>query len=205
MLPAPIPMTAAKNELRSEMRALRLGLDGKLARKAAGLAASHLASLPAFSRARAVALYSPVRGEIDTAPILATLRARGIVTCYPCMAPGHRVLSFHDVADPAQLVKNRLDIPEPTSTMPIVDATQIDVVVVPGLAFDQHGCRLGWGRAYYDTTLHAVPAALRLGLAYDFQIVASVPSTPSDERMDVLCTETGLRMTHARPLLRRNS
>jgi len=198
MIPLPLAMRAAKDELRQEMRDRRLSLAPARARELSERATAHVRALPEYAAARVVALYAPMRGEIDTGPLARDLRSRGVVVCYPCVAQGHRVLAFHDVPDEALLRPSRLGIPEPTEDMPRVLLTSIDVVVVPGLAFDEAGGRLGWGLAYYDNTLAAALQALRIGLAFELQIVPAVPLAADDERVDVICTETGARRTRAR-------
>ncbi|MBI4511648.1 MAG: 5-formyltetrahydrofolate cyclo-ligase [Deltaproteobacteria bacterium] len=194
-------MRALKDELRREMRIRRLDVSMEQSRKCAEMAARHIARIPGFREAGVVAVYAPVRGELDTAPLVSELRSRGKTVCYPCMAPSHRLLAFHAVDDETRLVPSRLGIPEPTEDMPVVPSDRIEWIIVPGLAFDARGGRLGWGRAYYDTTLAAKPLALRVGLAHGFQIVHSVPETADDERMDAIVTELGARLTLARTQL----
>jgi 5-formyltetrahydrofolate cyclo-ligase len=195
-----LAMRAAKVELRRTMRERRVALPAADAARLAARAAVHLAALPALAAARVVALYAPVRGEIDTAPIAQALRARGLMLCYPRVVPAHRHLHFHAVADERALCPSPgLGIPEPPADLPRVAAHEIDLFVVPGLAFDRAGERLGWGRGYYDTTLAAAPEAFRVGYAYDFQLVPAVPVSADDERVDVLVTETGAHVTAARP------
>jgi 5-formyltetrahydrofolate cyclo-ligase len=81
-----------------------------------------------------------------------------------------------------------------------VPLAEIDLYILPGLAFDARGARLGWGRGHFDATLAATPRALRLAWAYEFQVVAAVPEGPGDERVDVIVTETSVHLTGARPL-----
>lgn len=192
-------MLAAKDDLRSSMRDRRLGLSDAEAQSCSTAASHHLAGLPQVTAAKIVALYAAMRGELATGSLAAALRARGVTVCYPCMAKPHRLLAFHGVADEAGLRPNRLGIAEPTEDMPVVAPDSIDVIVVPGLAFDRQGGRLGWGGAYYDTTLAAAPHALRVGLAYGFQVVARVPTTATDQRVDILVTEASAHVTGARP------
>ena len=185
-------MHAIKTELRHDMRQRRLALAPASAWHAAEHAAA--AALPELENARIVALYAPVRGEIGTAPLAALLRSMNKIICYPRMG-ADRMLAFHTVHDEAVLAQNGLGIHEP----PIhTEAVLPDAIVVPGLAFDASGGRLGWGHAYYDTTLAHAHSALRVGYAYEFQIVTCVPQSDADERMDILVTERGARHTHAR-------
>lgn len=194
-------MRAAKDELRREMRDRRLALAPADAARRAAEATAHLVDLPGVAAARLVALYAPVRQELDTRAAAEALRSRGAQTAYPRIIPGRRELRWYLVGDEAALAPTGpLAIPEPPDDAPVVPDTAIDVFVVPGLAFDARGARLGWGRGFFDHALAAAPQALRVGFAYDFQLVPTVPESADDVRMDVLVTDTGARTTSARPL-----
>jgi 5-formyltetrahydrofolate cyclo-ligase len=182
-------MHAAKDELRQKMRRLRSSLDPREAERLAALAAPHLVGLSDLASVRRVALYAPVRGEIATRPLHDALSGRGIACAYPRIA-ADGPLEFVDAA-PADLVADRLGIPSPAADATPVPLADIDVFVVPGLAFDLDGERLGWGHGHYDRTLAGAPAALRVGYAYGFQIVAAVPIDADDEHVDLVVTETG--------------
>jgi 5-formyltetrahydrofolate cyclo-ligase len=141
-----------------------------------------------------VALFGSVRGEIDTAPLHAALAAGGATLAYPRVVAGTRMLAFHAVADADALRPSRaLGVPEPPADAAAVALADIRVFIVPGLAFDASGARIGWGRGHYDHTLAAAPRALRVGYAFELQILQAVPAGAGDERMDVLCTEAGAR------------
>lgn len=176
------------------MRDLRDALPPGAHAGASAAAARHLLSLPEVARADTVALFGSTRGEIDTAPVHAALVARGATVAYPRVVAGTPRLAFHAVRDLAALRPGeRLGVPEPPADAPELRLEDIRVFIVPGLAFDPTGARVGWGRGHYDHTLAAAPRALRVGYAFEFQIVAAVPAGAGDERMDVLCTEAGAR------------
>ena len=195
--PAPMP-NAEKDQLRAEMRARRIVVPLEAARDAAERAARALLALPAIAVAGVVALYAAFRAELSTLPAAQALRARGLRLCYPRVSARSKLLTFHEVSDEALLLPNRLGIPEPPEASPLVAPSAIDVIVVPGLAFDPLGGRLGWGGAYYDHTLAAAQRALRVGYAYELQIVPDVPMHGADARVDFLVTEMGARPTGAR-------
>lgn len=206
MTVASLAMSLAKDDLRQQMRSARLALSAAKAAKSADSATRRLSELPQLALARTVAIYAPVRGEIDTQPLASLLRSRGAIVVYPRMAKDSRLLSFC-ASQGDDLVQNSLGIPEPPAAARPVVLSDIDVFVVPGLAFDDAGDRLGWGRGYYDTTLRTAPHALRVGFLYDFQRVATVPADADDECVDTLVTEINVLVTHARPARppRRNS
>lgn len=87
------------------------------------------------------------------------------------------------------LKPNQFGVGEPSlGTEERVDPATIDVVICPGVAFSKECVRLGFGRGYYDRFLKLAPNATKMGLAYDFQILASVPADPQDVPMDIIVT-----------------
>lgn len=186
----------AKNELRRAMRERRLGVPPAEAARAAERAAEHLLALAELASVKTVGIYAAVRGELSTSAVDRGLRARGVTIGYPIVPADRsaRVLTFH-VASPADLAPGTWDLPEPPADAPALALTALDALILPGLAFDRTGARLGWGGAYYDHTLAAASSALRLGFAHAFQVVPRVPETQGDERVDVIVTELGARRT----------
>lgn len=195
------PMDAAKDELRQKMRDLRLGLSPEDVRRRGAHAAPYLLALPELAQVRRVALFAPVRNEIDTMPLHHALRQRGVVVLYPRIVATD-TLSFAAVASLDDMRPGQLGIPEPAAAEPEIATTAIDVFVVPGLAFGPAGERLGWGRGHYDRTLAGAPLALRVGFAYDFQVVPVVPVGADDVCMDVVVSCAGAHRI-AEPHLRR--
>jgi 5-formyltetrahydrofolate cyclo-ligase len=181
-----------KAELRQTMWARRAAIDEAAARAASVAASEHAVALVVARDARRVALYSPMRGELDPAPMAARLRDLGVVLVYPRITgPGR--LAFHEVADPSALRRSQLGIAEPAESFPEIAANRLDLIVTPGLAFDQAGGRLGWGGGYYDAALASAPAVPAAGFFYSFQLIAEVPRSPADRLVDLLVCETGVR------------
>lgn len=160
-------------------------------------------------RAGCVAGFVAVRSEIDPGPALDEVRRRGGRVVFPRVVEDRQPrLSFHVVA-PSELRAGRFGIPEPPADSPEVRLEDIDLMIVPGLAFDPGGRRLGFGGGYYDEVLrlrrgagrHEAdpadsgglgPTGVRLvvGLAYDFQIVDACPAEPHDQPIDCVVTES---------------
>lgn len=141
----------------------------------------------------AVSLFWPMRDEIDVRPLMAALAARGAELCLPVMQGRDRPLLFRrwQAGDP--LARGPFGVDEP-----LEDAAEVRpaVVVVPLLAFDAAGNRLGYGGGYYDRTLRALRntspengVVLAVGVAYDEQETASVPECPWDEPLDMVVTD----------------
>jgi 5-formyltetrahydrofolate cyclo-ligase len=187
---------ARKDALRQRLRAERNALDETRVRAASAHVCAHVLGLPAIARAQTVALYAAIQRELDVSPVAVALLARGARVAYPRI-DGDR-LAFHAVRDLGQLAPSTFGIPTPAEALPVVPTAELDAVVVPALAFDERGHRLGYGRGYYDGELAAAPRALRVGVAYDFQLVDELPVHTADQPVDVVVTEHGARATGAR-------
>lgn len=185
-------MRVAKDMLRREMKDRRSALPPALHAAKSAAAAAHLLGLPELKAAAVIALYGATRDETDTAPLHDALADKIIV--YPRVVLDTPLLSFFAVTDRNVLLPSEtLGVLEPPPAAPPVALVDIQIFVVPGLAFDAHGARVGWGRGHYDHTLAAAPQALRVGYAFEIQIAPAVPTTTGDELMDLLCTDAGIR------------
>jgi 5-formyltetrahydrofolate cyclo-ligase len=142
-----------------------------------------------------VAVYAAKGTEVETARIAEHAARRGLTIVYPRVAGDDRTLAFHEVSA-AELAPGRFGLSEPSADAPRMTLARIAAFVIPGLAFDRTGGRIGWGRGYYDVTLAQAPSALRIGIAFDCQVIDHVPRDPHDVPMSFLITETG---THQVP------
>jgi 5-formyltetrahydrofolate cyclo-ligase len=135
-----------------------------------------------------IALYAAKGSEVDPLHIDDDARAHGLIVVYPRIAES-RALAFHAV-DRDDLVPARFGLREPRADAPAVDLASIAAFIVPGLAFDREGGRMGWGMGHYDATFAAASTeALRIGLAFDCQIVERVPREPHDQMLHMIVTE----------------
>jgi 5-formyltetrahydrofolate cyclo-ligase len=195
-----------KRALRHEMRARREALSDDERRTRAAAACARLLGLPEVGGigGKTVAGYAAVRGELDPAAALAEFRDRGASIVLPRVddaqpsiprAQSGPRLRFHPVAAGVVLQPGRFGIPEPDRlSLVTVAPSAIDVVIVPGVAFDLEGGRVGNGGGYYDAVFsRAAPwrsEALRIGFAYDFQIVDRCPADEHDLPVHLVVTET---------------
>ena len=142
-----------------------------------------------------VAGYVAAKGEIDPAPALQALAALGATVALPRVGAESPLLRFAR-ADAGPLVVGRFLLPEPAASAPEVSLDALDVVIVPGLAFDAEGRRLGFGGGYYDGAFgnglpgDHVRGAVLIGFGYDFQVVARCPSSALDVPVDLVVTDT---------------
>lgn len=170
----------------------RAGQDPLVAARRGRLALEYLLRDPRWRRARIVGLYMPIRSELDTAHLLAQALASGKQVYLPrILDKNGRSMQFGACASVAALVPGVWGIPEP---MPGPEPEWLDLVVLPGLAFDKSGIRLGYGGGFYDSYLGASGLVeLTLGLCYSFQIIEKIMADPWDIRVNGLCSEAGLQ------------
>ena len=181
-----------KNNMRHTMRAVRDSIShSSRAETAERVAAEGLAFLD--TNTGVVAGYYPLRGEFDCSPLLTRLTAEGWRIALPAVPAEDGPLEFRVWTSGTPLTPGKFRIPEPAADAPII---QPSVVLVPLLAFDAAGHRLGYGRGYYDRTIatlrrSGIVAAIEL--AFDEQEVSQVPTEQHDERLDWILSPSGSR------------
>jgi len=177
----------AKRELRARMRSVRgvLPLPAAAARSSA--ATAHALALPELAAARVVLGFSAFRKELDPAALLTAARAEGKRVGLPRVVGD--ALHLHEVGADDVLEEGAFGVLEPPEAAARIDPAEVDVVLVPGLAFDARGHRIGYGRGFYDRLLPQLTRAFRVGLAYDFQLVPELPEDPHDVPVHCLITD----------------
>lgn len=139
---------------------------------------------PRYLAARTVMLYCSLPDEVDTARLLAEGCGKTIVLP---RVTGPETMELRLYEGPVSMAKGAFGIMEPTGPA-FTDYQAIDLAIVPGMAFDPQGHRLGRGRGYYDRFLPLIPQAYKIGLCFPFQLVGNVPTEPTDIAMDeVVC------------------
>ena len=141
-----------------------------------------------ISRETVVAGYWPIGGEADVRPLLAKLSDMGATCVLPVIEGSAQALRFREWRPGDQLGDAPLGTRQPTADKPWGIP---DVVLVPLLAFDARGYRLGQGGGYYDRTLTGL-SAFSVGIAYSCQQVSEVPRDAHDRRLDWIVTEQAL-------------
>ena len=141
-----------------------------------------------YAGARVIALYAPVKREVDTAVVMREALAAGKIVLFPVVAG--EALLFREVTGEHDLVRGAFGIAEPCETCPGRLPDEADGIVVPGVAFDRSGRRIGYGRGYYDRALHRLEGTGRLvGFGFDFQLVDEIVGEPHDVALDLIITE----------------
>lgn len=143
-----------------------------------------------FSRAETLALYSPVNNEVGTGRLLTVALSHGKRICFPRVSG--KELQFVLVKSLDELQPGAFGVAEPVGE-DLVCARQIDLIAVPGVAFDREGFRLGYGKGFYDRELSRMTqATVSVGLCYDFQLCKTLPIEDHDQQLDYIATETRL-------------
>lgn len=181
-----------RQKIRSEIRERRRLLTPEQQQQSAHLAASHLASHHKIQQANTVAIFLSFDGELNTDPVIELLWQQKKQVYLPVLhpfSPGN--LLFLSYRPDSQLIRNRLKIFEPQlDVRDVLPLNQLDVVITPLVAFDQHGQRLGMGGGFYDRTLqhwqHGGPYPI--GLAHDCQRVEYLPSEHWDVPLPEIVT-----------------
>jgi 5-formyltetrahydrofolate cyclo-ligase len=176
-----------KRALREEMVGRILALDFESRRAEESALAARFATLPGCAEARTLLLYvTAFPEEIATAPMIDLALAQGKVVLCPRVDRARRRLRLHRIDDPGRdLTPGTLGIPEPRPDRPEVEPGAVDWVLVPGLAFDARGYRLGRGAGHYDRLLPTLrPDAPRWALILDCQWVDHLPDEPHDVPLD---------------------
>ena len=186
-------MAAEKRRLRGLLRQRRRALSVRDVEENSQRIADRLCAQAMFHRARQILLYSPDENEVDTEGLWQAAWRRGIAVYYPRVTVDKREVEFVRRHDNEPLIPGVFDILVPPGEDLLTSAARTNLVLIPGVGFDRAGHRLGRGRGYYDRALSGVLAgALRVGLAYEFQVVSHVPVDEHDERVDYIVTEERL-------------
>lgn len=175
-----------KRSLRQRMLAQRVALSEEEWRRSSLLAQENLLSLEEYARAECIALYAAARNETDTTEILEAAFRAGKRVLYPAVCGEHMV--FRQVEGLASLEEGCFGILEPCPTGVDHNADEADLIVVPGVAFDLSGHRIGYGKGFYDRFLrHPGRKAHLVGLCHDFQIIdGEIPAEEHDIRMETI-------------------
>lgn len=177
---------AAKTVLRAEMKARRAEFSEAECEESSRRIFARLLTLPEWQNARTLHIYiGALPGEVRTLPIIRWCHDNGRKLVVPVVGKdgdmGHVFL-----APATQLARTRWGGLEPRDAEP-ADPLTADVVIVPGVAFDRSGNRLGMGGGFYDRFLSTV-ATPKIALAHAFQIVQAVPVNSHDRRVDLIVT-----------------
>ena len=188
-------MSALPERSKAELRTAALARRDALSDKTRASAAKAVAKrgLPIeITPGTIVSGYSPIRGEIDPAPLMRKLASEGALLALPAIVARGKTLAFRAWSADDRLMMGPLGILEPS---PAAAEVVPDVMLVPLAAFDRLGHRIGYGGGYYDFTLahlRKVKAITAIGLAFAAQEIEAIPALSHDVALDYVLTETAV-------------
>lgn len=184
-----------KKQLRQRFLQERNALGEAFQRSASAAICTHISAWDVFQHSNIVLAYLPMRGEVDLVHLLNDYPDKA--WHLPRILPDGE-MRFHQY-DPKRLVRHRYGMLEPDASLPIVQPEQVELVLTPGLAYDQQGYRLGYGGGFYDRFLSKVPDCVTLGVTFQALVQTRLPHGRLDVRVQYLVTEAGLTSLAEKP------
>ena len=182
--------TETKDSIRAYAAKERFALCDEEIRQKSLLISEKLQGLESFKLSKSIALYSPILNEVRTGSIFISAVEMEKEVYFPRVnGPS---LDFYRIHNLEQLKPGKFGVLEPEPNLFKADPQEIGLFIVPGLAFDKSGNRLGYGKGYYDRALSNIPEHRKVGIAYGFQVRDSVPADDNDQKVGAIVTEQGI-------------
>lgn len=183
-------LTEKKDSIRSYVAKKRYALSDDEIKQKSLLISKNLFSLESFKLAKRIALYSPILNEVRTDQVFLKSIEMEKEVYFPRVNGSS--LDFYRIHNLKQLKPGKFGVLEPEANLFKVDQEEIDLFIIPGLAFDNSGNRLGYGKGYFDRALINIPEQNRAGFSYSFQILDSIPANKNDQKVGIIITERGI-------------
>lgn len=181
-----------KSVLRAQCRTLRDAMTAEAVTSVGEQICNHLVEWPTFQQAQTVMAYMAFGNEVSLQPLMSQSRDKHWVIPRTETRPEpHLILHLYD---PARLVRHRFGMLEPDINLPVIEPGELDLVLVPGLAFDRRGYRLGFGGGFYDRFLPHVTAG-KVGIVSTALMMERIPNDCFDQRVDYVASESGISAT----------
>ncbi len=185
-----------KAEMRAQTLAARDAVPADTRSAWSAAIVERLRGSPFFQEAGSIAVYISFRSEVETDRLLQAAFGAGKRVAAPVTVWAERRLELRWIRSAADLVTGRWGIGEPGPACPPASPRELGLIVVPGVAFDRRGYRVGYGAGLYDRLLADAPGVATVGLAFSVQVVPAAPAGPHDRPVDWLVTETDLIPCH---------
>lgn len=189
-----ISSSEVKREIRRKMLALRRALSDDEAVKKAESLTSWILTLPEYKKAKRIMAFLAMKGESNLDGLIARALSDGKEVYVPVCLP-ERQMEAGRLLDMDHFVRGPLGLRDLPKGYDTVSPEKLDLVLVPGVACDREGNRLGMGAGYYDRYLVHVPFEKRIAALWDFQVAEAIPSELFDERMAKIVTDKGIIVT----------
>lgn len=185
-----------KSTLRSEMRASRLNLTEEEFIEKSKAIANVIMELPQYKEAERIMVYLPLEGEVNIKHLFGPAWEAGKELYVPVcegQEPGVMQAALYKKKSITTITKQK--VMEPVFAR-YIDPEDLDLLLIPGLAFDKQGHRLGYGGGYYDRFFHRLnKKAVKIGITFDLQVFDEIPYETHDQFLDGLITESGFYST----------
>lgn len=177
---------SSKSEIRKQMLNQRLAMTPLEVSKKSAMITSRLLSLTEYQEADTILIYASCKNEVATQDIIKDALEHNKVVGVP-KSYDEGIMKFYSIFDYGDLKPGRYNIPEPPED--ILITPQNALLIVPGVAFDIHKNRIGYGGGYYDRYMKQYPQLDTVGLAYDFQILDAIEVEETDRTVDFVITQ----------------
>ncbi|MFH1073973.1 MAG: 5-formyltetrahydrofolate cyclo-ligase [Candidatus Firestonebacteria bacterium] len=179
-----------KKKIRYELKKIRTLMNPLVLRYKSRVIMKKLFSLPEFKKAKKVMFYVSFNNEVDTHKMISKALKIKKKIYVPVADFKNMRLSINRIREfPGNLKRSKYGILEPGKEYKdIFKGNKIDIIVVPGIGFDCDGNRIGYGGGFYDRLLKRIKA-VKIGLAFDFQMFKKIPTDENDQKLDMIITE----------------
>ena len=150
-----------------------------------------IAKLPEYRKSTFIAFYFAKKGEVDLKSLIGRAFLTGKKVFLPKTHFTEKKLTFHQIFSFSDLVPGPFSLREPPLKNPSISPEKLELILVPGVAFDLKKTRIGYGGGFYDRVLSKTQA-LKIGVAFSFQIFEKLPSEAHDQNVDLIITERGI-------------
>jgi 5-formyltetrahydrofolate cyclo-ligase len=183
--------TFSKKEIRKSIYTLRKSYSLELLNKWSEEICKKIAELPVYKKSNYIAFYFAKPGEVNLKSLIGKAFLEGKKVFLPKTHLQKKTLTFHQVFSFSELVPGPFNLLEPPYQNPEIDIKKLDLIFVPGVAFDIKKGRIGYGGGFYDRVLVKIKT-FKIGVAFSFQIFEKLPLEAHDQRVDLIITEQGL-------------
>ncbi len=192
-----LPITERKQALRKQFFALRASISEDEKKRLDDRLNKNLAKHPLYKKAAVLLLFFPVRGEPDLLPLAELALREGKTVGFPISHPEDRTMTFRAIQSLSELQAGAYGIPEPPESGEFLNDRTDALCLLPGLAFDRYGYRLGYGGGYYDRFLSNF-GGVTLAPTYELFLTESLPTDENDRPAGGLITEKGEESLYVR-------
>ena len=177
-----------KSEIRKINKIKRAAMDGGEVTQKSNAASKLFLASSLYENAKHIMLYKSLGNETDTTDIINAAFRDGKIVYFPVTDAQSGEITPCFATNETEFVKGAFSVSEPANTE-VADVGEIELILVPGIAFDKKGARVGFGKGCYDRLLQN-SSAIKVGFCYDFQLCEEIPSEQHDVTMDYIVTET---------------